>query len=138
MTAPTRKKPVNSRAKGANGERELAKVLTDLGYPARRGQQFRGGAESPDVVCESLKGWHIEAKRTATCQMFSPATLKNWMEQARRDCGGRRMPIVIHRWNGARDWWVLVMPYARPWYWQRLDLFLKVERELQTIWGLPE
>lgn len=137
MTTP-KKKPINSRAKGKRGELQLAHKLTELGYPAERGQQRKGGEDSPDVLCPSLKGWHIECKLTATCQMFSPATLKDWMEQARRDCGGKRMPIVIHRWNGARDWWVLVMPWARPWYWQRLDLFLKVEGELQKIWGMPK
>lgn len=133
MTAPRKKKPVNSRRKGARGEIELAKVLTELGHPAHRGQQFRGGAESPDVVCSSLGAWHIEVKRTATCQMFSPAELEGWMAQARADAGGKA-PLVMHRWNGARDWWVLVMPLKMPWYWQRLDKFLSIQHILRALW----
>lgn len=109
MTTPTRKKPVNSRRKGANGERELAKVLTELGYPAERGQQRKGGEDSPDVICPSLAGFHIEAKFTATCQMHSPKKLAQWDAQAIRDANGKRTPLVIHRWNGCRTWWVRVL-----------------------------
>ena len=31
---------INSRAKGAKGERELANKLKEYGYECRRGQQF--------------------------------------------------------------------------------------------------
>lgn len=54
---------MNSRAKGQRGERELADFITAAGFPARRGQQFAGGPDSPDVVCPGLP-FHIEAKRT--------------------------------------------------------------------------
>lgn len=133
MTAP--KKRVNSRRKGAEGELELAKVLTDLGYPARRGQQFKGGAESPDVVCEKLKAWHIEVKRTATSGMHRPSDYEAWMAQAIRDSGSKKCPVIMHRWNGARDWWVLVITYGQTWYWQRLDLWLGEQPHLLERWG---
>jgi Holliday junction resolvase len=55
---------LNSNQKGKRGEREAAAFLTDEGFPARRGQQFAGGTDSPDVVCESLSGLHFEVKRT--------------------------------------------------------------------------
>lgn len=114
--------PVNSRRKGADGERELARHLTELGYPATRGQQFKGGSESPDVVCQALraKRYHLEVKRTKDCKMFSPATLAEWDEQAAIDAGPKLRPIIIHRWNGSRQWWVRVqrggwyMPYWQP------------------------
>lgn len=133
MTA-AKKKPVNSRRKGAEGERELANTLTELGYPARRGVQFRGGSDSPDVVCEALAGFHIECKRTATCQMFSPAQIATWDAQARRDAGEWKTPIVVHRWNGARQWWVRVLtPNHHP-VWQPLEDFLSD----RTVWqGVP-
>lgn len=137
MTASARKR-VNSNRKGKTGERELARVLTALGYPAERGQQRKGGEDSPDVICPSLKAWHIECKVTASCQMFSTATLEKWMAQARKDAGGKRAPIVIHRWNRAGHWWVLVMPYAQPWYWQRLDKFLQVQHYLPKMWEVPK
>lgn len=119
--------PVNSRRKGAGGERELAKRLTELGLPATRGQQFKGGSESPDVVCEALrdKGYHIECKRMKDCKMFSPATLAEWDEQAKRDAlGGEFVPVIIHRWNGSRQWWCRVhREHKRP-YWQPLEDWL--------------
>lgn len=130
---PPKKKPITSRVKGKRGELQLAHAL---GHPAQRGQQWRGGHDSPDAICPSLKAWHIECKLTANCQMFSPAALERWMEQARTDAGGRA-PIVIHRWNRAAHWWVLVMPYACPWYWQRLDKFLQVQHYLLKMWEVP-
>ena len=46
---------MNSRAgKGKVGEREFAELLRAHGFDARRGQQFAGGADSPDVVSEAL------------------------------------------------------------------------------------
>lgn len=123
MTTP-KKKPVNSRSKGKRGELELAKRLTELGHPARRGVQFKGGEESPDVVCPSLEGFHIECKLTATCQMFSPAQLMAWDAQARADAGAWKTPIVIHRWNGARQWWVRVLTQERCPVWQTLEDFI--------------
>lgn len=60
MTAP-KKKPINSRAKGKRGELQLAHKLTELGYPAERGQQRKGGEDSPDVICDRLRerGWKV-------------------------------------------------------------------------------
>lgn len=117
------KKRVNSRRKGKTGELEFARALTDLGFPARRGQQFRGGGESPDVVCESLPGIHWEVKRTGTCQFHSPAQLAGWDAQARRDAGAR-LPLVAHRWNGSRAWWVRVLLPGRLAIWVPLSDFL--------------
>lgn len=129
MTTP-KKKPVNSRRKGAEGERELARQLEKLGFPAKRGQQFKGGADSPDVVCEQLaeRGFHLECKRTKDCKMFSPATLAEWDAQALADAGATRAAIICHRWNGGK-WWVRVhqVPVGgRTWkpYWQPLEDWL--------------
>lgn len=132
MTAPSKKR-VNSRAKGKRGELELAHRLTELGYPARRGQQRKGGEDSPDVICEGLteKGFHIECKRTATCKMFSPAQLAQWEAQARADAG-RLVPVIIHRWNGSTQWWVCVLPvgirtlHTRR-YWMTIEDWLEDE-----------
>ena len=52
----------NSRNKGKVNERAWASICTNEGYPARRGQQFRGGDDSPAVVCESLPMFHFEVK----------------------------------------------------------------------------
>ena len=123
MTAP-RKKPVNSRAKGKRGELEFAHALTALGYPATRGQQRKGGEDSPDVICEGLSWVHWEVKFMATCQMFSPAQVAQWEAQATRDCGTKH-PVIAHRWNGARSWWVRVWTSGHGPYWQTLPDFIE-------------
>ena len=116
--------PVNSRRKGANGEREFAKALTELGFPARRGQQFAGGTDSPDVVCEGMGGIHFEVKRYRDCKMFSPATIQEWEAQARRDAGDK-LPVIAHRWNGQSTWWLRVLPTEISPYWQTLEEFVE-------------
>ena len=87
---------MNSRDKGKRGELELSHFLTDHGHPARRGQQFSGGPESPDVICKSLP-FHIEVKRTESLSLY-PA-----MQQAVNDAGEGSVPLVAHRRN-KREW----------------------------------
>lgn len=93
---PVVKKRFNSRAKGATGERELAKYLTRKGYEASRGQQKIGGEESPDVVCKPLKGLHWEVKRVEKLDLTGA------LAQATRDAGDS-LPVVAHRRN-KEDW----------------------------------
>jgi hypothetical protein len=86
---------INSRTKGAVGEREFATLLRERGYrSAKRGQQFRGGGDSPDVV--GIEGVHLELKRA---ERFN---LHDAVNQARRDANGSGMPVVAHRCNATR------------------------------------
>lgn len=93
--------PINSRQKGARGEREWRDQLRNEGFDARRGQQFSGGAESPDVICESLPGIHWEVKRVERGNPY------DWMMQAKRDAGDSKMPVVAHKRNG-EDWLCII------------------------------
>lgn len=85
---------MNSRNKGKVGEREFAAFLREHGFMARRGQQFAGGANSPDVVCDALAWLHIEVKRTQALNLTDACA------QAEGDCGGKPW-IVAHRRNYA-------------------------------------
>ena len=90
----------NSIAKGKVGEREWANVLKEHGYTgARRGQQFKGGGDSPDVL--GLPGIHQEVKRVEKLHLYKA------MEQSKRDAADGEIPIVIHRQN--RQPWVVIM-----------------------------
>lgn len=86
---------MNSRQKGARGERQWRDVLRENGFTARRGQQFSGGADSPDVICEELKNLHQEVK------LVDRLNLESACEQATRDAGGKAW-IVAHRRNRGR------------------------------------
>jgi|DEB0MinimDraft_3_1074331.scaffolds.fasta_scaffold07075_4 Holliday junction resolvase len=90
---------INSRTKGAVGEREAAELLTKHGWEARRGQQFAGSPDSPDVV--SNFPWHLEVKRV---QASSPM---KWMEKATEDSGGKKPPCVL--WRPNRKPWIVMM-----------------------------
>ena len=95
---------INSRAKGAAGERELAGYLREQGWQkARRTVQYAGNPEggSGDVVCENFP-FHIEGKR---CQALKP---EEWMAQAKRDCPTGKIPAVFFRRNGRKEWLVVL------------------------------
>ena len=89
-----------SRDKGKRGEREVAEFLCDHGIPARRGVQYAGGADSPDVI--GLDGVHIEVKRTEALRLY-PA-----LEQAMAERRPGDIATVWHRPNG-RPWAVIML-----------------------------
>jgi hypothetical protein len=91
---------MNSREKGKRGERQWRDELRANGYAARRGQQFAGSPESPDVVCDSLPWIHFEVKAVERLR------IQDAIDQARADCG-RRIPVVVHRRNFRR--WLVTM-----------------------------
>lgn len=94
---------MNSRRKGADGERELAAWLRERGVSARRGRQFCGGAESPDVATD-LEHVHFECKRVERFNVYEA------LDQAIGDAG-ERLPVVAHRRN--RGAWVAILPLER-------------------------
>ncbi len=99
MKKPKTKK-INSRQKGTQGELEFAAVLKGVGIEARRGQQFSGSKDSPDVVAD-LTGIHFEVKRVQAGNLYT------WLAQAQRD-GVGKVPIVAHRRNHKE--WVAILP----------------------------
>lgn len=104
---------INSRAKGARGERELAKKLREYGYECKRdGQQGRGDAgHHPDVM--GLEGIHIECKRVERLN------LTDAIIQSRKDALEGEIPIVAHKKNN-EDWFVTIS----------LDDFMNIWRRL--------
>lgn len=85
----------NSRNKGKRGELEIAHILKDYGYEARRGQQYSGANGDADVV--GLDGVHIECKRVESLN------IEKAMKQAEADARDGEMPTVWHRRN-REDW----------------------------------
>lgn len=90
---------INSRAKGAAGERELANILKKQGYATRRGQQYCGANGDADV--EGLDGIHIECKRVERLNIDEA------MKQAENDAKPDEVPAVFHRKN--RKGWLVTM-----------------------------
>jgi Holliday junction resolvase len=104
---------MNSREKGKRGERQWRDELRANGYDARRGQQFAGSPDSPDVVCPALPWAHFEVKLTERLDLYAA------MEQARRDSGGKAA-FVAHRRN---YWpWLVTMDAERFYRLLKVDL----------------
>ena len=93
-----------SQRKGADGERELAALLREYGYPIERGGSLSFG-EVPDLT--GLPGVHIEVKRVERLNILDA------MLQAVRDAPSGVIPIVAHRRNN-RPW--LVTMRAEDWF----------------------
>lgn len=109
---------MNSRNKGKVGEREFAALLREHGFDARRGQQFSGGAESPDVVSEELAWLHFEIKRVEKLNLIDACS------QAEGDSQGKPW-AVAHRRNHAP--WLVTL---------RAEFFFELLREFQPKRGM--
>jgi Holliday junction resolvase len=92
---------MKSKRKGRVGERECAELLRAHGFQARRGVQYQGGPDAPDVV-HDIEGVHIEVKRTERFALY-PA-----LEQAKQDARAGDIAVVMHRQNGRP--WVACLP----------------------------
>lgn len=103
---------MNSRNKGAAGERELAAKLREYGYNCRRGQQYSGANGDADVT--GLPGVHIECKRVEKLNLYDA------MAQAVRDAKNGETPAVFHRKNN-KEWLVTL----------RLDDYMKMYAETE-------
>jgi hypothetical protein len=94
-----------SRQKGKRGERECAAELGALlGVDARRGVQFQGGPDSPDVVLKGVP-LHVECKRVETLNVYKA------LEQACDDAPENATPVVWHRRNGKQS--VIIVETSR-------------------------
>lgn len=87
---------VNSNLKGKRGERMFAAYLRERGYDARRGQQYAGGEDSPDVI-HSVPGIHFEVKFREHLDM------KTAIKQAQEDAPEGDCPVVAFKRKN-KDW----------------------------------
>ncbi|WP_406613415.1 hypothetical protein [Candidatus Caldatribacterium sp.] len=104
---------MNAKRKGKRGELEFATLCRAFGFPARRGQQYRGGPDSPDVL--GLPFLHVEVKRRERLN------LDEAMEQSVREAAKGEIPVVAHRKN--RRGWLITLRVA--------DFFLLYRAYLQ-------
>jgi Holliday junction resolvase len=102
---------MNSNQKGKRGERLWRDELRAQGFTARRGQQFSGSPDSPDVVCEQLNWLHQEVK------FVEKLNLRDATSQAEQDAGNKSW-IVAHKTSRAP--WLVTM---------NADLFFSMLRE---------
>lgn len=105
-----------SRDKGKRGEREIAALFRAHGFNARRGRQYQGGPDSPDVI-HDIPGLHVEVKFR---EQVSPYAA---LEQASRDTMDiSEAPVVFMR--KLRKPWIIVMD---------ADDFLSLMEQRQVI-----
>jgi Holliday junction resolvase len=97
----------NGRQKGKRGELEVAHLMIDHGFDARRGQQFKGTKDSPDVI-HDMGGFAIEVKLRET---FSINDLYAALDKQQEEAPTGEDAIVFYRRN--RKDWIVVMDANR-------------------------
>lgn len=90
----------HARNKGKVAEREWVNWLKERGMEARRGQQFAGGPDSPDVI-GGFVGTHCEVKRREVLNIHDAITL------AATEAKPGTVPYVAHRRNG-KPWLITI------------------------------
>lgn len=97
MNSSNKKKPINSKKKGAHGELEFAHECEKYGLNGvHRTAQTNGKLEQSLADCEGLDGIHIEVKRVEALNIDKA------MDQSIRDLKTKkekRLPVVFHRKN---------------------------------------
>lgn len=106
--------PINSKAKGARRERELASKFREYGFNARRGQQYCGANGDADVV--GLPGIHIECKGVERLNVYDA------ISQAKADAREGEIPTVMWKRNNCE--WLVFVPF---------DDFMKLYRAYEVL-----
>ena len=89
-----------SRRKGQRGELEAAAEIRRIfRTEARRGRQYQGTDESPDVLT-AIEQVHFEIKRVEALRLYDA------LAQATADAG-TNVPVVLHRAN-QKPWVAIV------------------------------
>ena len=70
--------------------------LKSHGINARRGQQYKGTPDSPDIISD-LDKIHWEVKRTEKLQLYK------YLDKAITDAGFNQTSVIAYRKN-KRDW----------------------------------
>lgn len=117
---------MNSRQKGARGERQAAAAWSQAlqldPFTCRRGQQFHGGKDSPDVV-QPIRDIHLEVKRVERGNPY------DWIIQAAND-SVEKIPVVLHKRNHMP--WLMILRLEDV---QRFLLAAETYRKAQAVGG---
>lgn len=93
---------INSKQKGARGERAWVSILKYFGFDARRTgfHQSQQNHDSPDVSCKDLPV-HWEVKNT------EKALIRDWIAQAAGDARDTEIPVVVWKKNHGK--WIAIL-----------------------------
>ena len=100
-----------SKEKGKRFERLIASRFREYGYEARRGVQYQGSPDSPDIIGVP----HIHAE----CKAVERLSITDAYDQAKRDAPPHKLPVVFHKRNNCpilvtmefEDWMELYREY---------------------------
>ncbi len=85
-----------SPGRGIRGELGVVHLLQALGIVARRGQQFKGTSDSPDVIVPEFKDYvHLEVK---CVQGFLSKKMKDAYLKALDERRVGQTPVLVHRY----------------------------------------
>ena len=91
----------SQREKGKRGEREIATLFRAHGFQARRGRQYKGSPDSPDVEHNLPGDLYVEVKFRENISPYAA------LEQVSCDAGPWYDPVVFVR--KLKKPWIVVM-----------------------------
>ena len=81
----------SQRTKGANGERELCRILRDHGLPAQRTAPLQANSAARDADVLSIPGWHLEVRRR------NQISIVRWSRETEAAAPTGKAPVVLYR-----------------------------------------
>lgn len=99
---------VNSNRKGKRGERAFAKVMEELGYEARRSQQYQGVSSDPDSadLQHSIANVRAEIKFGYDDEELWRQTVKKWIKDAKLETPEGSLWFIA--WKRTRKQWEII------------------------------
>jgi len=95
------------RSKGARGEREVARIISDLlGFEVKRRCRQHDG----DCDLEGVPGWSVEVKNHAK---VTRSILQGWWQQTCEQASGNGLPALFYK--RSPGWWRVVWPPNAQW-----------------------
>lgn len=99
-----------SRDKGKAGEREFAALLRKHGYNARRGRQYKGTDDSPDVISDIPAMFEVKRRNQGSIKRWFEDFREgrdrdvNWIVAARADKEDWRVYMSAESWLKLMRW----------------------------------
>lgn len=111
----------SQREKGKRAEREAAELIRSWGIAARRGQQYAGDPDAPDVVAATPGlAWEVKARKQG-----HPG---KWLEELLKNCHDGDIPVVLHK-RDRQPWLLTIFAMQAPSFSTRLRLALRERGE---------
>lgn len=95
---------LSQREKGKRYEREACKLLRELGYEARRTEQYCGASGDSSDITTNIWGVRFEVKGGYDDVDITSKTVRDWLDKLKGECGDDEQGVAL--WKRSRRPWL--------------------------------